>query len=410
MKRGPGRGILVVADDLSGAAETAAVFGIPSRVHLVSDGYVPQVGPPDDVVAAFDLDTRYSRSSVAEEAFRAVLSAHDATRAFVKVDSLLRGNVAAVTRAALDVGRGVVFSPALPSTGRTVVNGVPLVASVPLSATPLWQSEDHAPPVSVSALLGELPVRLVSLVELRSGALPAILGRARREGVVVAADAETASDLAIVAGAAWSGDEPAVLVGSRGLAEAATMTLGMGAASAPRERSARILVVVGSADAAAHRQFERLSADLEPAAVHQSPASLLDGSAGGFRVEGSLTAVRISPDERIAPNASHELADRFAAGVADALEGVDLSELTIVLIGGETARLLLDRLGVRHVDVQGTDGGGIVFGVAATEDGRRIRIVTRPGSFGDDDQLSALVRSIAPIPTPSSPAREGESA
>ena len=93
-----------------------------------------------------------------------------------------------------------------------------------------------------------------------------------------------------------------------------------------------------------------------------------------------------------------------------ALDEADLSELTIVLIGGETARLLLDRLGVRHVDVQGTDGGGIVFGVAATEDGRRIRVVTRPGSFGDDDQLSALVRSIAPIPTPSSPAREGESA
>lgn len=408
MKRG--RGIVAVADDLSGAAETAAVFGIPSRVHLVSDAQVPHAAPEDDVVRVFDLDTRYSVPAVAEAAFRAILHGHDASRTFIKVDSLLRGNVAAATGAAVQVGRGVVFSPALPSAGRTVVNGVPLVGSMPLAATRLWQSEDHAPPAGVSSLLSELPVRLVSLVELRSGALSAILEEARRESVVAAADAESAADLAIIAEAAWCGDEPAVLVGSRGLAEAAGAALGMAAASPPRERSARILVVVGSADAAAHRQFERLSSDLAPTTVHHSPGSLLDGSAGRFRVEGSLTAVRISPDERIAPNASHELADRFAASVADALDEVDLSELTIVLIGGETARLLLDRLGVRHVDVQGTDGGGIVFGVAATEDGRRIRVVTRPGSFGDDDQLSALVRSIAPIPTPSSPAREGESA
>jgi 4-hydroxythreonine-4-phosphate dehydrogenase len=410
MKRGRRHGIVVVADDLSGAAETAAVFGIPSRVQLVSDAYIPDAAPADDVVRVFDLDTRYSRPSVAEAALRAVLRGQDDARTFIKVDSLLRGNVAAVTRAALQVGRGVVFSPALPSAGRTVVNGVPLVGSVPLAATRLWQSEDHAPPASVSSLLSELQVRLVSLAELRSGSLPAILDEARRESAVVAADAESAADLEIVADAAWAGDEPAVLVGSRGLAEAAAALVGLGAASAPHGRAERILVVVGSADVAAHRQFERLSADLEPTTVHHSPSSLLDGSAGRFRIEGALTAVRISPDERIAPQASHELADRFAASVADALDGVDLSELTIVLIGGETARLLLDRLGVRHVDVQGTDGGGIVFGVACTEDGRRIRIVTRPGSFGDDDQLSALVRSIAPIPDAPSFAREGESA
>lgn len=407
VNRVTGSGVMAVADDLSGAAETAAVFGAPSLVELVSEGRTALAPPSDEVVRVFDLDARYSRPAIAESAFRAVLHANTAARTFVKVDSLLRGNVAAATRAALAMGRGVVFSPALPSASRTLVDGVPLVGSVPLAETQLWNSEGQAPPASVAALLSGLPVRLVSLADVRSGALPAILSDARRDGTVVVADAEEAADLAAVASAGWGGDSPAVLVGSRGLAEAAAQLVGLRAASAPAHRTAGALVVVGSADAAAHRQFERLVGDLRPATVQHSAGSLLDGSAGRFRVGHAVTAVRISPSERVAASASHELAARFATSVADALDGVDLSELTIVLIGGETARLLLDRLGVRRVDVLGTDGGGVVFGSATTEDRRRIRIVTRPGSFGDEAQLSALVRSIIPIQNLPASTREG---
>ncbi len=402
--------MIAVADDLSGAAETAAAFGVPSRVELVTDGDRPDSASFDGV-RVFDLDVRYAPASSAEKAFRGVLGAHAGGLRFVKVDSLLRGNLAAAVRAARPVAPAIVFAPALPSAGRTVVGGVPLIGGVPLVDTGLWRSEAGRPPASVAEALPDLAVRLVPLAEVRAGALPEILAEASRDQRIVAPDAETDADLSAIVEAAWSRTEQAVLVGSRGLAEAAARFGGFRPAPAPRETSPRAVVVVGSADETAHRQFERLLDDLAPARAQPHPRALLSDAAAPAELgRERVSAVRISPGERVAAEVSHQLAERFAAHVAEALSHADLSSLTLVLIGGETARLLLERLGAHRIDVLGTDGGGIVFGSAAMRDGRRLRVVTRPGSFGDDEQLVDLVRSIVAPDHSLSPAAGRESA
>jgi len=177
----------VVADDLSGAVETAAVLGL-RRITLRS--------VEDDAVA--DLDTR--RLPPAEAAARVRAAGRID---FKKIDSQLRGNVAAELAA---IARPVVVAPALPVEGRVVRGGVVYVDGEP------------------------------------------------RESPVPLTDAETDADLdALVADA-----DGATLVGSAGLAAALGRARGAQPLPPPEPSSAPLLIAVGTR--AADEQLARLAA------------------------------------------------------------------------------------------------------------------------------------------------------
>src|SRR3954451_552195 len=110
----------VVADDLSGAVETAAVLGF-ERVRLQGDAEG----------AVLDLDTRTLPPQEAAARVRAAGRID-----FKKIDSQLRGNIAA--ELAVLTGT-VIVAPALPVEGRVVrggvlyVNGEQRASPVPLT-------------------------------------------------------------------------------------------------------------------------------------------------------------------------------------------------------------------------------------------------------------------------------------
>ena len=110
--------MLVVADDLSGAVEVAAVLGAKRIALGHADG---------DVV---DLDTR---ALPPEQAARRVREL-DGRITFKKIDSLLRGNVVAELEA---LSGEMIVAPALPIEGRTVRGGVLHVYGVPQRTPPI---------------------------------------------------------------------------------------------------------------------------------------------------------------------------------------------------------------------------------------------------------------------------------
>jgi 4-hydroxythreonine-4-phosphate dehydrogenase len=397
-------GLLAIADDLSGAAETAAALGgAAAVVELIGTGPAAEVGsvPDDGRVVVRDCDVRYATAADAQDEFERVLGTAGDARVFVKVDSLLRGNVGAAVRAARRLGRTIVVAPALPAAARTVEDGRPLVAGQPLSETALWDTEAAAPPDRIEDLF-DFPTEQVSTAVLRRGGLPALIrhgGTSAPQVLVV--DAAEDRDLDLVAHAAWwrPGND-AVLVGSRALAEAVGRMSGVDAlpeTPAPQAAEGGVLVVVGSADSAARRQFDRLvSAGV--AAAEASAPELISGSLAAtrrpvFTLESmaAVTALRISPEVRVAPTETHALAAAFADAVADAIQRAE-STPALVLIGGETARLVLERLRVSRLTVVGSSGDGIVHSVTDTG----LRFITRPGSFGDDEHLLRLVRQLTP--------------
>ncbi|MCQ8188345.1 four-carbon acid sugar kinase family protein [Streptomyces rugosispiralis] len=254
----PSRRLLAIADDLSGAAEVAAAVRsrtTRSRVLLLGGpgtGGMATALRPRHVGEAtvLDLDSRYRPAAEAAEAVRGALrmswpdgtDGRDALDTIVlkKIDSLLRGNVAAEIAALAEDGTGVVLAPALPIAGRVVRSGVVHIGGVPLHEGDAWRAETVPPPASVAQALGGLPSALIPLTTVRSSrpTLLTALRAAAAAGRVAICDAETDADLDAIVGASLADGPGMRLVGSGGLALAvgrhlATTLPAAGARAAP---------------------------------------------------------------------------------------------------------------------------------------------------------------------------------
>ncbi|WSQ13598.1 4-hydroxythreonine-4-phosphate dehydrogenase PdxA [Streptomyces sp. NBC_01231] len=400
----PPRGVLALADDLSGAAETAVALGVPGRIVL---GPASSDRQPDGEAVVVDLDCRCVPAAEAgrrvREALRAVPSD---VLVLKKADSLLRGNLAAETAACADGAEGVVVATALPAMGRTVRGGVAHLDGVPLHATDAWRAESEAPPPSISAALGDARTTLVPLEAVRGDALPGALRAAIAAGHLPVCDAETDTDLDLIARAALACGPGVRLMGTSGLAASvgrllrrtegiwAQSTAGQGTpAPAGGCRQRPLLVVVGTADPSAPAQIAQL-AELGARHVHLHPDALasdalstpvaldpFDGASVG------VTVLSIDSGPGIRPGAARRLVSALARLAADRAGDADL-----VLTGGETARRVLDALGVPHLAPLGQIHHGAVH--ALTPDGRHV--VTRPGSFGDTDSLLRIATALRP--------------
>jgi D-threonate/D-erythronate kinase len=120
--------ILIIADDLTGAADCGAAFAahdLDTVVVLDESGGIP----PAQVVA-FDANTRAMTPEAAAAETARIVREYPARIVYKKIDSTLRGNVAAEVAAALEAYREMghpraiaVVAPAFPAMGRTTKNG-----------------------------------------------------------------------------------------------------------------------------------------------------------------------------------------------------------------------------------------------------------------------------------------------
>jgi 4-phospho-D-threonate 3-dehydrogenase / 4-phospho-D-erythronate 3-dehydrogenase len=127
--------ILVLADDLSGAAEAAATFlgRVPAPRLVLEPGQADRPG-----ITVVDLDTRGLPQPQADSRLATTLDHSRPGRlTVIKIDSLLRGHLGAVVESLADRGP-VVIAAGLPALGRTVRHGVLHVEDVPLHRTDLW--------------------------------------------------------------------------------------------------------------------------------------------------------------------------------------------------------------------------------------------------------------------------------
>ncbi|BCW69916.1 4-hydroxythreonine-4-phosphate dehydrogenase PdxA [Arthrobacter sp. NicSoilB8] len=427
--------VLVQADDFSGAAEAGECFarqGFDTRIQLE-----PSSATSDVVI----VDT-HSRASSSEDAAGAVARVFEGQEAaqtpvlFKKIDSLWRGNVRAEVASLTDLGYHVLIAGALPQLRRTVVDGRPYADGVPLVETGLWKAEATAPPSRIAEVLPQGSVQDLDLAAVRSPNLSDTLRElfSVDKAVTVVADGETEADLetvvaalaqleyaaggrrivlvgtggiaAVLAETLWSAGNSVVATGAPVLAQNAQIVEGdSGTSDSTENRHARpVLAVVGSASEAARRQLRELQAGgftligLSPEELRESESARIlsvvrETLAAGEPV--ALTVVAETVDPREAGAIVRNLG-RFVSNILDphgaAPDGpaavVVLPDL--ILTGGETAREVLERLGIRALEPLGAEQHGAVVSLA--DDGRLVG--TKPGSFGDDHALLQLYRSI----------------
>ncbi|KMO69556.1 4-hydroxythreonine-4-phosphate dehydrogenase PdxA [Mycolicibacterium obuense] len=365
--------ILVLADDLSGAAEAAASFlGRVPEARLVLDPAHADLSG----VTVVDLNTRAAPPSQTDSVLESTLDRSPADRlTIVKIDSLLRGHIGSTVDVLADRGP-VVVAAGLPGLGRTVRDGVLHVDGVPLHRTDLWHLEPAPPPLSITDV-----VRRRS----RICSSPADIAVAVADGAVAICD--VASDADLDAALAAARRVPGVqLVGTAALTAALARTLDAISPVPIAESNwhSVILTVVGTGARNATAQVAALvGAGAVPITV--AADELLTGTAESSGLAEALSThaqVVLTITGSVPAAQRTALASRLGAHVAAVDRGAR-QRPDLVLTGGETARAVIDALGydaLRPVDVV---HHGAVVSVAS--DGRRI--VTRPGSFGDRDSF-----------------------
>ncbi len=358
-----GRPRFVIADDLSGAADTAVHFGGRRPVRLT---FAP--GPPWDLaldagtVQVHDTESRSLPAEAAGE--RVAAAAAELVRpgepppvVYKKVDSTLRGPVGAELAALLDVlgRRLLVLAPALPGQGRRVVDGRLLVGDRP---------HDRVAEVVRHTWSG--PIAEIRLADLRRPA-PALTQRLvelRRTHRIAIVDAETDGDLDTIARAVAA--DPALLpAGSSGLAAAIARLDGGGEpGSAPPPRRAHVLVVAGSHHPVAQEQLAKLLAAMPRVPVVSAAA----GPADPRHVEAAI-----------------------ALAVADRAAELRSGGWTVVATGGATALAVCRALDIRALRPRGEVLPGVPWSEA---EGSRLLLVTKAGGFGEPAALVEAVRRL----------------
>lgn len=390
---------LILADDLTGAADSAVAFarrGLSASVAWGDD-------PPGDTVLALDADSRRLSPDAAAARHCALLQAHHREDAALlkKIDSTLRGQPAAELAATVQhlrargCGALAIVAPAFPATGRTTVGGRIQVDGQPLEASPLWARDHGYPGADLLAVLRSagLRVRLAGLDAVRTGLAEAVDDALTAGADALVCDALTAADLRRVAEATLPRAADLFWTGSGGLAEALAASVTGPAVTVPVEVAGGILFVVGSVAEASRAAAALLAAD---GAVHveRIPPAVLHGGPGAPAWQDGARRVA----QTLAAGAD-VLVETGAAPDADLRHGAALARLLAALLlpatpglgalfatGGETALALLNAMGVTGIQMVEEVEPGVPLG--RTRGALAIPVVTKAGAFGDAGTLA----------------------
>ena len=376
--------IVVIADDLSGAAEIAGIgwrFGLTAQVQR-------RFSPEDRIdVVVVNTDTRSVGEDVARTTVGALareLNHVEMLWCYKKVDSVMRGHVRAELEVLMNtLGKPrTILAPANPSNGRTLVNGQYRIDNRPLCETDFANDPQY-------------PARSSLVTDVLGGSRDcAVLVRKHsdypgHENGIIVAEAESQDDLSD-----WAAeiDERTLAAGGADFFSAVLRErVGPGPvryASEVIRKAGPKLFVCGSASECS-RQAVKRAPDLR-VPVCPMPDPLLGDIASSrplidqwakdvldaLHFDGQVIIAISQPVVKDVQRAQR-LSDHMAALVESVVGRTPIGEL--ILEGGATAEAVLARLGWTTLDVLGEYGPGVVTLRMPGRDGLLVTI--KPGSY-----------------------------
>jgi uncharacterized protein YgbK (DUF1537 family) len=360
--------VRIVADDLTGALDTAAPFAAALGPFPVFWDQAPRSG-------SYALDTETRERSSADRTW--VRHLEGAGLAFKKIDSLLRGRTAYEIATCLESGwfRSAIIAPAFPAQERVTREGQQYWRLAPGQA---WQ------PVP-----GDLLTRLRSSVPVgHARSADAIAGR----GFFVC-DAENDGDVGAIVAAGSRLAKPILWCGSAGLARA---LVGPATSQEPFAPHAPLLMLIGSHHAVSRAQREALEArkpglvtalaSAEHAAIEAAVAKVADAIGRGASSALALALPAGSPEV-----ARTVLATAFAL-VAERMPRPG----SLLVTGGETLYGLLQALGATSLLATGELMPGVPHARIVGGRWQDLTVISKSGGFGAPDLLIRLAESVMP--------------
>jgi 4-hydroxythreonine-4-phosphate dehydrogenase len=395
--------IVILADDLTGAADSAGAFAAAGLVTAIPLCDAPT--PSADVLAV-SSECRDVAECDVEARNRVALARARAAGAprlwYRKIDSVLRGHPGleiALTMQALGLQRAI-CAPALPAEGRVTRDARVYVHGLPLHTMTLGVGVrtsfivDHFR----QAVTGRIGV--VHLDTVRRGEEALAAGIDAFSDALVIIDAETDADLGTIARVAVALRET-LLVGSAGLASAMRCVLpaGPGAPSPPpiRRTGRPTLAIAGSRHEATARQIDRAAGAGVPVVAPSTIEDLSD-PARFAELQEAIASRLVAGSDVIVTTAGcppsslpgHLIAEHLARLAAVPCRKGLVGGL--FLTGGDVAAAVCETLGVDFLWLRGEVTPAIPWGDLGSGPLANLPIVTKAGSFGPPD---VLLRSIA---------------
>jgi len=396
----------VIADDLTGAMDTGVGLAQAGLSAIITFSSTTQIAS-DAVVVTTD-----SRAESASEAYRRVKAAGERFRDYFiykKVDSTLRGNVAAELQALLDVTAvpHAVMCPAFPAIKRTVVNGILLVDGVPVHQTSF--SRDPVSPVTRSDIIELLRAGSgigalnLKLDDVERG--PVHLAERIRESDyrVVVVDAVEDRHLRCIADALATSSERLLPCGSGGLGAHVPLAFGycVGERDLPPAPAGPVLLAVGSRNDVSVRQLQRVLDTINPPLIRVEPNEFRSRAGRTSRANQLASKiVQLFSESRVvvlssslsdyAPQLRHTMAPVLGAIVSRVLATCTLAGL--FLSGGDVARAVCGEEGIQALRILGDLQPGVIVGEAAGARYEGVRVITKAGGFGNEDAMTQAIQ------------------
>lgn len=446
----PGLSVGIVADDLTGACDTALqFFSTHAKSHILLGFQRVDVEPPsqeqfqENHVWSVNTASRHENPYQAQAAVRqAIALCRDrfgVENFYKKIDSTLRGNIAHECLGMLDELKAqcAVIVPAYPQEGRRTVGGYQLLRGVPVEKTivardplcPVRQS--HVPTLLKNQIKEGKLVGHIQLSDVLHGAGPILVKLnelIKEEKKLVVIDAATQEDLEQIALAIEKAQQNARVLpcGSAGLAHALS-ALWANEPEGPSSSYARIpetivrepspiLVINGSNTDTTRQQILKLiehhplnapGSNLE---IFELSSDLILGLSPAEevieRVQKALTGrnmviLTTSLNEEtyfrtLSLAQEHDISDYQASQNAEAIlaritaEAVQNQSVKMVISGGETTCTIGNRLGIQELEIIAK----VEDSVPLTIDQKGRWIITKSGGFGTPMTLVNVLKFI----------------
>lgn len=424
----------IIADDLTGANDTSLQFflqGCKTQVSFGEDLTIDENLKTE--VFAMSTESRNVQVDIAVErvknAASNILKNYNFEYIYKKIDSVLRGNIAAEITTILDILEldAAIIYPAFPSEGRTTIGGYHLVKGIPLQRTEV--SRDPAFPIVESNIvnmlrnqLGENPnnsvVDLISLDTVMKGAGPILtkLNELISKGKkLIVADAVSTTDLEQISLAVTKSSYNILPCGSAGAAQALSKIWhpDLGIEENPKDNfeipALPKLIISGSATDLTASQIKRLNENdsientyfisIKPENIfsddyEEIAQRIINNLKKDNTVIVHSSQLIESQEELSALLIDNEITkEKFISRICDYLAAVTRIVLSqkqaiLVTVGGETSYKCCRAIGSRNMQIIDTVAPAIPLGV----DHKGQFIVTKSGNLGTQNTLIDIVK------------------
>lgn len=408
--------LVIVADDFTGSNDTGVQFSKKNLKTIVLTDWnkFNQASEICDIIVV-DTESRFDSSKAAYNKvfdLGTKLKENNIKYVYKKIDSTFRGNIGSEISGVMDaIGTNrCILVPALPSNGRTTLDGKVYVKGVLLEETEV--SKDPKTPVNKSyipAIISEQTdkkVKVININEIKKG--KNCLNNKIQElfsagDNIIVIDAVADDDMKLIASTISEIDGSILYSGSAGLAEYLSKHLDIQS----KKRSGVILA--GSVSDVTRKQIEYAEKEKNVSVIDIDLAKMFNDSekeknrivllAEKLVNDGEDFIIRSAPSREsvklgneigsMKKLSSYEVSDTIANFMGEIgkviIENYEISGM--LMTGGDIAIKTINHLGITGTFIKNEIMPGIPYGYFVEENFKDITIALKAGAFGKEDAI-----------------------